>query len=108
MAWPAAGATAVPDPGQTFFTAGAGGGITRRTVWSTGLDYRLALTVVLFVDRPGKKKNTTVPAQLPNKPSPTDFAEDTAARIWQLATAGANGSPTPVPAPEAGEAAPQR
>jgi membrane peptidoglycan carboxypeptidase len=73
---------------QTFFTAGAGGGITRRTVWSTGLDSRLALTVTLFADRPGEKKNTTVPAQLPNDPAPTESAEATAAQIWRLATAG--------------------
>lgn len=73
---------------RTFFTAGAGGGITRRTVWSTGLDPQLALTVALFADRPGKKKNTTVPAQLPNDPPPTDSAAETAAQIWQLATTG--------------------
>ncbi|MGQ4430189.1 transglycosylase domain-containing protein [Streptomyces sp. SAS_260] len=74
---------------RTFFTAGAGGGITRRTVWSTGLDPQLALTVALFADRPGKKKGTTVPAQLPNDPPPTDSAAETAAQIWQLATTGA-------------------
>ncbi|MFJ8138460.1 transglycosylase domain-containing protein [Streptomyces sp. NPDC096013] len=73
---------------RTFFTAGAGGGITRRTVWSTGLDSRLALTVALFADRPGEKKNTTVPAQLPNDPPPTDSAAETAAQIWQLAATG--------------------
>ncbi|MDH6214840.1 transglycosylase domain-containing protein [Streptomyces pseudovenezuelae] len=72
-----------------FFTAGAGGGITRRTVWSTGLDPQLALTVALFADRPGERKNTTVPAQLPNDPDPTGSAEETAGRIWGLATAGA-------------------
>ncbi|MGR3871402.1 transglycosylase domain-containing protein [Streptomyces graminifolii] len=74
---------------RTFFTAGAGGGITRRTVWSTGLDPQLALTVALFADRPGKKKNTTAPAQLPNDPPPTDSAAQTAAQIWQLAITGA-------------------
>ncbi|MGP4013021.1 transglycosylase domain-containing protein [Streptomyces sp. 4N124] len=72
-----------------FFTAGAGGGITRRTVWSTALDSRLALTVALFADQPGEKKNTTVPAQLPNDPPPTESAERTAERIWRLATTGA-------------------
>jgi membrane peptidoglycan carboxypeptidase len=87
---------------QTFFTAGAGGGITRRTVWSTGLDSRLALTVVLFADRPGEKKDTTVPAQLPNNPAPAESAEETAAQIWQLATTGtgqAGQSRTPALAP---------
>ncbi|MFI9760709.1 transglycosylase domain-containing protein [Streptomyces sp. NPDC051963] len=74
---------------QAFFTAGAGGGTTRRTVWSTALDSRLALTVALFADRPGEKKNTTVPAQLPNDPAPVDTAEETVAEIWRLATTGA-------------------
>ncbi|MFD4561695.1 transglycosylase domain-containing protein [Streptomyces sp. NPDC058469] len=73
---------------QTFFTAGAGGGITRRTIWSTTLNPQLTLTVALFADHPGKKKNTTAPAQLPNNPSPIESAEDTAAQIWRLATAG--------------------
>ncbi|MEW1644240.1 transglycosylase domain-containing protein [Streptomyces sp. NPDC091219] len=81
--------TADGDVPPAFFTAGAGGGITRRTVWSTGMNSRLALTVALFADRPGKKKNTTVPAQLPNDPPPTYSAAATAARIWQLATTGA-------------------
>ncbi|WP_093781342.1 transglycosylase domain-containing protein [Streptomyces sp. yr375] len=85
--------TSVP---QTLFTGGAGGGVTRRTVWSTSLDSRLALTVVLFADRPGAKKNTTVPAQLPGKPAPTESAEDTAAQIWQLATTGAGSTPRAV------------
>ncbi|WP_327402549.1 penicillin-binding protein [Streptomyces sp. NBC_01288] len=76
-----------PTP-QTSFTAGAGGGITRRTIWSTTQDPQLTLTIALFADRPGKKKNTTVPAQLPNNPPPTESAEETAAQIWQLATAG--------------------
>ncbi|WP_405991935.1 transglycosylase domain-containing protein [Streptomyces sp. NBC_00986] len=73
---------------QTSFTAGAGGGITRRTIWSTTLDPQLTLTVTLFADRPGKKKNTTTPAQLPNDPPPAESAEETAAQIWRLATAG--------------------
>ncbi|MFJ9380131.1 transglycosylase domain-containing protein [Streptomyces sp. NPDC101455] len=79
-----------PRTPQTSFTAGAGGGITRRTIWSTTQDPQLTLTVALFADRPGKKKNTTVPAQLPNDPSPVESAEETAAQIWQLAT-GATG-----------------
>ncbi|MFI1029574.1 transglycosylase domain-containing protein [Streptomyces sp. NPDC020951] len=101
--WPSPGA--VQADASVFFTAGAGGGTARRTVWSTGLDSRLALTVVLFADQPGKKKNTTVPARLPDKPAPTDSAADTAARIWELATAGAGASrtPTPVAEGEAGE-----
>ncbi|MFG2777750.1 transglycosylase domain-containing protein [Streptomyces prunicolor] len=73
---------------QTFFTAGAGGGITRRTLWSTTQNPQLILTVALFADRPGEKKNTTVPAQLPNDPSPVESAEETAAQIWRLATGG--------------------
>ncbi|MFG2128964.1 transglycosylase domain-containing protein [Streptomyces sp. NPDC048751] len=111
--WPRPGETVAPSASQSLFTAGAGGGITRRTVWSTALDSRLSLTVVLFADQPGKKKNTTLPAQLPNKPAPTDSAEETAAQIWRLATAGAGESPgqvpTPVPVPvaEAGETAPR-
>ncbi|MGH1553475.1 hypothetical protein ACRAWF_20430 [Streptomyces sp. L7] len=71
---------------ETVFTAGAGGGITRRTVWSTRLDPQLALTTALFADRPGKKKNTTTPAQLPNDPPPTQSATETTAQIWRLAT----------------------
>jgi len=71
---------------QTFFTAGAGGGITRRTLWSTTQNPQLTLTVALFADRPGEKKNTTVPAQLPNDPAPVESAEETAAQIWRLAT----------------------
>ncbi|XUL89288.1 transglycosylase domain-containing protein [Streptomyces galilaeus] len=73
---------------ETVFTAGAGGGITRRTVWSTRLDPQLALTTALFADRPGKKKNTTTPAQLPNDPPPTQSATETTAQIWRLATTG--------------------
>ncbi|TQJ54638.1 transglycosylase domain-containing protein [Streptomyces sp. SLBN-115] len=69
-----------------FAIAGAGGGITRRTVWTTGYDGRLALTVALFADRAGSKKGTTVPAQLPNEPSPTEFAQRVAAGIWDAAT----------------------
>ncbi|WP_230195036.1 transglycosylase domain-containing protein [Streptomyces coriariae] len=69
-----------------FAIAGAGGGITRRTVWTTGYDGRLALTVALFADRAGGKKGTTVPAQLPNEPSPTEFAQRVAAGIWDAAT----------------------
>ncbi|WP_020129262.1 transglycosylase domain-containing protein [Streptomyces sp. 303MFCol5.2] len=69
-----------------FAIAGAGGGITRRTVWTTGYDGRLALTVALFADRAGSRKGTTVPAQLPNEPSPTEFAQRVAAGIWDAAT----------------------
>lgn len=71
-----------------FFTAGAGGGITRRTVWTTGYDSRFALTVAVFADRPSAKKGTTVPVQLPADPSPTEYAEQTATQIWQSATDG--------------------
>ncbi|MEV1079570.1 transglycosylase domain-containing protein [Streptomyces sp. NPDC050211] len=78
---------AARKPSPVFFTAGAGGGITRRTVWSTALDSRLTLTLALFADEPGEKKNTTVPAQLPNDPPPTESAEQTATQIWRLATA---------------------
>ncbi|MFG2370206.1 transglycosylase domain-containing protein [Streptomyces sp. NPDC048504] len=78
-----------PQTPQTSFTAGAGGGTTRRTIWSTTQDPQLTLTIALFADRPGKKKNTTVPAQLPNNPPPTESAAETAAQIWRLATAGA-------------------
>ncbi|WP_128377623.1 transglycosylase domain-containing protein [Streptomyces cavernae] len=90
---------------NVFFTGGAGGGITRRTVWSTGYDSQLALTLALFADRPGKhkqeqeqeqgqgqkqkqkqkQKQTSVPAQLPNEPSPASFAEQTVLRIWNEA-----------------------
>ncbi|WP_030860356.1 transglycosylase domain-containing protein [Streptomyces sp. NRRL S-37] len=73
------------DGDGTFLTAGAGGGITRRTVWSVGYDSRLTLAVALFADRPGAKKNTTVPAQLPDDPSPTGYAEELAGEIWGLA-----------------------
>lgn len=84
--WPAPKASSVPSDARQFFTAGAGGGITRRTVWSTGMDRRLALTVTLFADRPGAKKNTSVPAFLPGDPAPTETAEETAAEIWRLAS----------------------
>ncbi|WP_328737292.1 transglycosylase domain-containing protein [Streptomyces bobili] len=69
-----------------FAVAGAGGGITRRTVWATGYDRRLTLTVALFADRAGSRKGTAVPAQLPNEPSPTDFAQRVAAGTWEAAT----------------------
>ncbi|MBG0853656.1 penicillin-binding protein [Streptomyces spinoverrucosus] len=76
---------------KVFATGGAGGGTTRRTVWTTGYDDRLALTVALFADRPGAKKGTTAPAQLPNEPSPTEFAQNVAAGIWEAATKGEPG-----------------
>ncbi|CAL9581311.1 hypothetical protein SUDANB176_05042 [Streptomyces sp. enrichment culture] len=63
-----------------FLTAGAGGGTTRRTVRSVGYDSRLTPAVAPFADRPGAKKHTTVPAQLPNEPSPTGYAEEPARR----------------------------
>ncbi|MDX3526819.1 transglycosylase domain-containing protein [Streptomyces sp. ID05-39B] len=75
-----------------FAVAGAGGGITRRTVWATGYDSRLTLTVALFADRAGSRKGTTVPAQLPNEPSPTDFAQRVAAGTWEAATKGGSKS----------------
>ncbi|MFC5219290.1 transglycosylase domain-containing protein [Streptomyces coerulescens] len=80
------GAGAVPARPAVFTTGGAGGGSTRRTVWTTGYDTRLALTVTLFADRAGNKKGTTVPAQLPNDPPPTEFAERAATEIWEAAT----------------------
>nr|WBO82347.1 penicillin-binding protein [Streptomyces sp. SBE_14.2] len=83
--WPTPKASSLPSDARDFFTAGAGGGITRRTVWSTGMDHRLALTVTLFADRPGEKKNTSVPALLPSEPAPTETAEETAAEIWRTA-----------------------
>ncbi|MEW2402508.1 transglycosylase domain-containing protein [Streptomyces sp. NPDC046862] len=67
---------------KVFATEGAGGGTARRTVWTTGYDDQLALTVALFADRAGAKKGTTVPARLPNEPSPTGFAQNVAAGIW--------------------------
>ncbi|MEV5874157.1 transglycosylase domain-containing protein [Streptomyces sp. NPDC052101] len=75
-------ATPVAGPPAKLFTAGAGGGITRRTVWTVAYDARLTLTVALFADKPGKKKDTTVPAQLPTDPSPTAFTEQTATQLW--------------------------
>ncbi|WP_246561857.1 transglycosylase domain-containing protein [Streptomyces roseirectus] len=80
--WPRPGESAA---GESYFTAGAGGGITRRTVWSTRLDRELAITAVLFADRPGRRKGTVVPAQLPNSPAPTSVAEGVVARLWELA-----------------------
>ncbi|MFD8388373.1 transglycosylase domain-containing protein [Streptomyces sp. NPDC059680] len=77
-----AGATPVAGPPASLFTAGAGGGITRRTVWTVAYDARLTLTVTLFADKPGEKKDTTVPAQLPADPSPTGFTEQTATQLW--------------------------
>ncbi|OQR64839.1 penicillin-binding protein [Streptomyces maremycinicus] len=74
-----------------FAVAGAGGGTTRRTVWTTGYDSRLALTVALFADRAGRTKGTTVPAQLPNDPAPTEFARSVAAGVWEAATKGGRG-----------------
>ncbi|MEV7390596.1 transglycosylase domain-containing protein [Streptomyces sp. NPDC091215] len=79
-------ATPVAGPAANLFTAGAGGGITRRTVWTVAYDDRLALTVSLFADKPGKKKNTTVPAQLPTSPAPTGVAEQTASQLWDRLT----------------------
>lgn len=73
---------------KAFTTGGAGGGITRRTVWATGYDGRLALTVALFADRAGGRKGTTVPARLPNEPSPTAFAQRVAAGLWEAAAKG--------------------
>ncbi|MBK3638653.1 penicillin-binding protein, partial [Streptomyces sp. MBT97] len=90
----AAGTDAVPgtvpvSEAKGFITAGAGAGSARRTVWSTGYDGRLALTVALFADKAGPKKGTTVPARLPNEPSPTEFAQKVADGIWRAATKGA-------------------
>ncbi|AYN43692.1 penicillin-binding protein [Streptomyces dangxiongensis] len=70
---------------KAFTTGGAGGGTTRRTVWTSGYDDRLALTVALFADRAGGRKGTTVPARLPNGPSPAEFAQRVAAGIWEAA-----------------------
>jgi len=74
--------TAGRPAAKAFATGGAGGGITRRTVWTTGYDGELALTVALFADRPGTEKGTTLPAQLPNEPPPAEFAQTVAAGIW--------------------------
>jgi membrane peptidoglycan carboxypeptidase len=73
-----------PDAGApaNLFTAGAGGGSTRRTVWTVAYDSRFTLTVALFADQPGKEKGTTVPAQLPTDPAPTEFTQQTAAQLW--------------------------
>ncbi|MEU8852553.1 transglycosylase domain-containing protein [Streptomyces sp. NPDC048564] len=77
-----------PAEPKGFTTEGAGGGTARRTVWTTGYDSRLTLTVALFADRAGTKKGTTTPARLPNEPPPTDFAESVATAIWSAATKG--------------------
>ncbi|MEY7980844.1 penicillin-binding protein, partial [Streptomyces pilosus] len=74
-----------PPAGGALLTAGAGGGIARRTVWTVGYDSRLTLAVALFADRPGAKKGTTVPARLPDDPSPTAYAEELTGAIWDLA-----------------------
>ncbi|WP_436840652.1 transglycosylase domain-containing protein [Streptomyces griseoloalbus] len=79
------GGTGGRDGNGAFLTAGAGGGITRRTVWSVGYDSRLTLAVALFADRPGEKRNTTVPAQLPDDPSPIGYAERLVGQTWELA-----------------------
>ncbi|MFJ7075436.1 transglycosylase domain-containing protein [Streptomyces sp. NPDC098781] len=68
-----------------FTTGGAGGGSTRRTVWTTAYDSRLTLTVALFADRPGPGKGTRRPALLPNEPAPVGFAEGVAAGIREAA-----------------------
>ncbi|KUN07548.1 penicillin-binding protein [Streptomyces yokosukanensis] len=81
-ATPAVAAVAAGPP-AALFTTGAGGGITRRTVWTVAYDARLTLSVALFADKPGGKKGMTVPAQLPTHPSPTDFAEQTAIQLWR-------------------------
>ncbi|MFF1406469.1 transglycosylase domain-containing protein [Streptomyces sp. NPDC058294] len=77
--------TAGPAEAKAFGLGGAGGGTTRRTVWSSGYDGRLALTVALFADRAGSRKGTTVPARLPDEPSPTKSAQRMAAGVWEAA-----------------------
>jgi membrane peptidoglycan carboxypeptidase len=78
------------DPASTpageFTTSGAGGGTTRRTLWTTGYDGRFALAVALFADRAGGRNGTTVPAHLPNQPSPAAFTQSVADGIWEAAT----------------------
>ncbi|MFF9455693.1 hypothetical protein [Streptomyces flaveolus] len=78
------------DPASTpageFTTGGAGGGTTRRTLWATGYDGRLAVTVALFADRTGGMNGTTVPAHLLNQPSPADFTQSVANGIWEAGT----------------------
>lgn len=81
-----------PVEAKGFTTGGAGGGSTRRTVWTTGYDPRLALTVTLFADRPGTRKGTTVPARLPNAPSPTEYAQRLATGLWGAATKETSGN----------------
>ncbi|MFG1725085.1 transglycosylase domain-containing protein [Streptomyces sp. AGS-58] len=92
------GAGPVPDAvgspeaeAKVFTTGGAGGGITRRTVWTSGYDGRLALTVALFADRAGSRKGTTVPARLPHEPSPADFAQRVAAGVWEASRSPSQG-----------------
>ncbi|GAA0921967.1 hypothetical protein GCM10009549_41350 [Streptomyces thermoalcalitolerans] len=82
MAAPIQGGLQAGSP-AALFTAGAGGGITRRTVWTVAYEDRFTLAVALFADKPGKKKNTTVPALLPTSPSPTEFTRRTALRVWE-------------------------
>jgi hypothetical protein len=55
-------------------------------LWTTGYDGRLVLTVALFAERAGGRNGTTVPAQLPNQPSPADFTQSVAGGIWGAAT----------------------
>jgi membrane peptidoglycan carboxypeptidase len=78
---------------RAFAVAGGGGGIARRTVWATGYDGRLVLTVALFADRAGSRKGTVAPARLPNEPSPTGFARRVAGKIWEAATQDGSTSP---------------
>ncbi|GHH04640.1 transglycosylase domain-containing protein [Streptomyces lanatus] len=78
---PSPATAATPSVTKPLLTGGAGGGTTRRTVWTTAYDPDLTLTVALFADRPGPKKNTTTPAQLPNEPPPVEFAEGVATGI---------------------------
>ncbi|CAL9439865.1 Biosynthetic peptidoglycan transglycosylase [Streptomyces sp. enrichment culture] len=82
---PATDRAGADDGPGALLTAGAGGGIARRTVWTVGYDSRLTLAVALFADRPGAKKGTTVPARLPDDPSPTAYAEELTGTIWDLA-----------------------
>ncbi|WP_308294364.1 transglycosylase domain-containing protein [Streptomyces sp. XM4193] len=72
-----------PTLASACHTGGAGGGSTRRTTWWHGLDSQLALSVVLFADRPGAEPGTRRPAHLP-----TDAAELTAKAatdLWRTA-----------------------
>ncbi|MET9501701.1 transglycosylase domain-containing protein [Streptomyces sp. NPDC006622] len=90
--------------GKAFATAGAGGGTARRTVWATGYDGRLALTVALFADRAGGGKGTTVPARLPNEPPPTEFAQRVASGLWAAVTKGGTPGKARTPDKTEGEA----